>query len=217
MTLAPSDALGVAEIDGFTVAMAAADVMEKAAPVRVLQVELNDRLGVAVKLAGGVADVEAALAAAESVCRQMHGQCATRTISRPSGATPAAALARREFNALIEQDVVHTIEHTDQSEERQMANGNGQAIGLIETQGFAAVIEAADAACKAADVEIVGREKLGGGYITIVIEGDVAAVNAAIETARTAVGDLGKLIAAHVIPRPSASVRKLLAGSAVAK
>lgn len=84
------------------------------------------------------------------------------------------------------------------------------AIGLIETQGFTAVIEAIDTACKAANVEVLGKEKLGGGYITILIKGDVAAVNAAVEAGKARVPELGKLIAAHVIPRPSEAVLKLL-------
>ncbi|MDA0657849.1 MAG: BMC domain-containing protein [Planctomycetota bacterium] len=84
------------------------------------------------------------------------------------------------------------------------------AIGLLETQGFTAVIEAIDTACKAANVEVLGKEKLGGGYITILIKGDVAAVNAAVEAGKARVPELGKLIAAHVIPRPSEAVLKLL-------
>ena len=84
------------------------------------------------------------------------------------------------------------------------------AIGMIETQGFSAVIEAIDTACKAASVEVIGKEKLGGGYITVVIKGDVAAVKAAIQAGQAKVEGLGKLIAAHVIPRPSAAVMSLL-------
>jgi microcompartment protein CcmL/EutN len=84
------------------------------------------------------------------------------------------------------------------------------AIGLIETQGFTAVMEAVDTACKAANVEVIGKEKLGGGYITVMIKGDVAAVKAAIEAGKEKVGALGKLIAAHVIPRPSAAILALL-------
>ena len=77
------------------------------------------------------------------------------------------------------------------------------AIGLIETQGFTAVMEAIDTACKAANVEVIGKEKLGGGYITVIIKGDVAAVKAAIEAGQQKVDGLGKLIAAHVIARPA--------------
>jgi microcompartment protein CcmL/EutN len=85
-----------------------------------------------------------------------------------------------------------------------------QALGFIETQGFTAVFEAVDTACKAANVEVVGKEKLGGGYVTVVIRGDVAAVNAAVAAGRTKVEGLGTLIAAHVIPRPSDTVLSLL-------
>ena len=84
------------------------------------------------------------------------------------------------------------------------------ALGFIETQGFTAVFEAIDSACKAANVEVVGKEKLGGGYITIIVRGDVAAVKAAIEAGKVRVEGLGKLIAAHVIARPSAAVLSLL-------
>ena len=84
------------------------------------------------------------------------------------------------------------------------------AIGLIETQGFTAVIEAIDTACKAANVEVLGKEKLGGGYVTVLIKGDVAAVSSAIEAGKARVNGLGNLIAAHVIARPSAAVLSLL-------
>ena len=84
------------------------------------------------------------------------------------------------------------------------------AIGMIETQGLTAVFEAIDTACKAANVEVIGREKLGGGYITVLIKGDVAAVNAAVDAGKAKVEGLGKLIAAHVIARPSPSLLALL-------
>ncbi len=91
-----------------------------------------------------------------------------------------------------------------------MSNEPIQALGFIETQGFTAVFEAIDTACKAAQVDVVGKEKLGGGYVTVVVRGDVAAVRAAIDAARPKVEGLGKLIAAHVIARPSQSVMALL-------
>ena len=84
------------------------------------------------------------------------------------------------------------------------------ALGLIETQGFTAVFEAIDTACKAANVEVVGKEKLGGGYITVIIRGDLSAVTAAVEAGKAKVADLGKLISAHVIARPSPMVLALL-------
>ena len=84
------------------------------------------------------------------------------------------------------------------------------ALGLIETQGFTAVFQAIDTACKAANVEVVGKEKLGGGYVTIIIRGNLSAVTAAVEAGRAQVEGLGKLIAAHVIARPSPAVLALL-------
>jgi ethanolamine utilization protein EutM len=83
-------------------------------------------------------------------------------------------------------------------------------LGFIETQGFTAVFEAIDSACKAAGVEVVGKEKLGGGYVTVIVQGQLSDVTAAIETGKTKVEGLGKLIAAHVIARPSQAVLKLL-------
>ena len=84
------------------------------------------------------------------------------------------------------------------------------AVGLIETQGFTAVFEAIDTAVKTAAVEVLAREKLGGGYITVVIKGDVAAVRAAVDAGSAKVNGLGRLIAAHVIPSPSQAVLSLL-------
>ena len=79
---------------------------------------------------------------------------------------------------------------------------NPQAIGILETQGLAAILHATDAMLKAADVQLVGKEKIGAAYVTIIIRGDVAAVNAALEAGVAAIGDLGKLIASQVIARP---------------
>ena len=91
-----------------------------------------------------------------------------------------------------------------------MSETSSFALGFIETQGFTAVFEAIDNACKAANVEVLGKEKLGGGYVTVIIKGDVAAVKAAIDAGQSKVEGLGKLIAAHVIARPSESVMALL-------
>ena len=85
------------------------------------------------------------------------------------------------------------------------------AIGLIETQGLVGVIEAADVMCKAANVEIVGKESVGGGYVTVMVKGDVAAVTAAVEAGAAAVNRIGgKLVLAHIIARPHSGVTSLL-------
>jgi len=84
------------------------------------------------------------------------------------------------------------------------------ALGLIETQGLTGVIEAADAALKAADVTLLGKEKIGAAYVTIMVKGDVAAVKAAVEAGGEAAKQVGKLISTHVIPRPHPELATLL-------
>ena len=77
-----------------------------------------------------------------------------------------------------------------------------EALGMIECRGFAAMVEAADAMVKAAKVELVSYEKTGGGYVTAIVRGDVAAVKAAIDAGAEAAGRVGSIVAVHVIARP---------------
>jgi len=81
-----------------------------------------------------------------------------------------------------------------------------EALGMIETRSFPAVVEAADAAVKAAKVELVSYEKTGGGYTTVVVRGTVAAVKAACDAAQVAAGRIGEVVAIHVIARPPVNV-----------
>jgi microcompartment protein CcmL/EutN len=81
---------------------------------------------------------------------------------------------------------------------------------MIETKGFVAMVEAADAMVKAAKVELVGFEKIGGGFVTAVVRGDVAAVKAATEAGQRAAERIGELVAVHIIPRPHANVDLVL-------
>ena len=86
----------------------------------------------------------------------------------------------------------------------------GEALGMIETKGLVAMIEAADAMVKAAKVELVGFEKIGGGFVTAVVRGDVAAVKAATEAGQRAAERVGELVAVHIIPRPHVNVDQVL-------
>ena len=85
-----------------------------------------------------------------------------------------------------------------------------EALGMIEARGFAAVVEAADAMVKAAKVELVSYEKTGGGYVTAVVRGDVAAVKAAVEAGARSAGKVGEIVSTHVIARPHANVDTVL-------
>jgi microcompartment protein CcmL/EutN len=85
-----------------------------------------------------------------------------------------------------------------------------EALGMIETKGFAAMVEASDAMVKAARVELVGYEKIGGGYVTAIVRGDVAAVKAAVEAGVRGAEKVGEVVSVHVIPRPHVNVDRAL-------
>lgn len=85
-----------------------------------------------------------------------------------------------------------------------------EALGMIETRSFPAMVEAADAMVKAAKVELVSYEKTGGGYVTTVIRGDVAAVRAACEAGQAGASKVGEIIAVHIIARPHVNVDQVL-------
>ena len=80
------------------------------------------------------------------------------------------------------------------------------AIGLVETRGLVALIEATDTMAKAANVEIVKQIQIGGAYVTTIIKGDVGSVRAAVDAGASAAGKVGELVSAHVIPRPTAGL-----------
>lgn len=85
-----------------------------------------------------------------------------------------------------------------------------EALGMIETRGLTAAIEAADAMVKSAEVTLIGTEKIGSGLVSVMVRGDVGAVKAAVEAGSQAASQLGELVATHVIPRPHADVEKIL-------
>lgn len=92
-------------------------------------------------------------------------------------------------------------------EEKKMAQ---EALGMVETRGLVAAIEAADAMLKAANVTLVGTEKIGSGLVSVMVRGDVGAVKAAVESGASSASKLGELVATHVIPRPHTDVEKIL-------
>lgn len=85
-----------------------------------------------------------------------------------------------------------------------------EALGMIETRGLTAAIEAADSMVKAAEVALIGTEKIGSGLVSVMVRGDVGAVKAAVEAGSATASSLGELVATHVIPRPHEDVEKIL-------
>ncbi len=104
-------------------------------------------------------------------------------------------------------ETVAEVKTVEIKEEKKMAL---EALGMVETRGLVAAIEAADAMVKAANVTLIGTEKIGSGLVSVMVRGDVGAVNAATEAGGAAAAKLGEIVAIHVIPRPHADVEKIL-------
>ena len=121
---------------------------------------------------------------------------------------------KAEKSLAAETDTAKTTVHTvkaettiSRKEERRMTQ---EALGMVETRGLIAAIEAADAMCKAANVVLVGTEKIGSGLVTVMVRGDVGAVQSAVEAGANNASRLGELVATHVIPRPHNDVEMIL-------
>lgn len=85
-----------------------------------------------------------------------------------------------------------------------------EALGMVETKGFVGAVEAADAMVKAANVQLIGKEYIGAGYVTVFVRGDVGAVKAATDAGAAAARRVGELVSVHVIPRPHVEVERVL-------
>ena len=110
-------------------------------------------------------------------------------------------------SAAVNKQEVEKTETVIKKEEKKMAL---EALGMVETRGLVAAIEAADAMLKAANVVLVGTEKIGSGLVSVMVRGDVGAVKAAVEAGKTSAQRLGEIVATHVIPRPHGDVEKIL-------
>ena len=118
---------------------------------------------------------------------------------------PKKTAARK--SAAPEAEVQAVEQQPTIKEEKKMTQ---EALGMVETRGLVAAIEAADAMLKAANVELVGTEKIGSGLVSVMVRGDVGAVKAAVEAGASSATKLGEIIATHVIPRPHTDVEKIL-------
>ena len=136
--------------------------------------------------------------------------------SAPSSTTPAAS-APSSTTAEVATGATPTTPRAAASvaapthaRSTTMANVQMIALGMIETKGLVGSIEAADAMVKAANVTLIGKEQIGGGYVTVMVRGDVGAVKAATDAGAAAAGRVGELVSVHVIPRPHGDVEAIL-------
>jgi ethanolamine utilization microcompartment shell protein EutS len=132
------------------------------------------------------------------------------TAAKPAAkksASKATAKAPTKTVQRVNKQQEQPIQTPQIKEEKKMVQ---QALGMVETRGLVAAIEAADAMLKAANVTLVGTEKIGSGLVSVMVRGDVGAVKAAVEAGAANASRLGELVATHVIPRPHTDVEKIL-------
>ena len=202
-------ALGFAEIPFFSIMAVTADRAVKAAQVKVLGIEATGNEFLLLRLEGELSAVAAALEVVERTAEQMGVKAIVRSLGSPDDALGALVHFPNSLNPLFGgRDQFLPSDYPTKKD--QPMNTEQEALGIIETQGLTAVLEATDRMLKAANVTLVGKEKIGAAYVTVIVKGDVASVTAAVEAGKQAVGSLGKLIAAHVIPRPHDDLTALL-------
>jgi len=191
------NAYGFFEVQSVTAAITALDNMCKCANVEFAAWEkkLGGRL-VTVIIKGNVSDVKHAIETAE-LKSFIKPAC---TVVMPNPHPEIVKLVKKS-------NISKTANKAKPKEEKNMAQ---EALGMIETRGLLASIEAADAMLKAANVTLVGTEKIGSGLVSVMVRGDVGAVNAAVEAGSNSAAKLGELVATHVIPRPHSDVEKIL-------
>lgn len=203
------DSLGFIEAPFLSISAMLAQEAVNAADVRILGFEATGNENVLIRLAGDVAQVRAALEAAEALAPTLGAPAITTgVIPRPAeGFDPMIHFPNANNPLYGGRDQLLPTDYPSDPTKTPM---KPQAIGILETQGLTAILEATDAMLKAADVKLVGKEKIGAAYVTVIVTGDIAAVSAAIEAGKQAVGQLGKVIAGHVIARPHDELTALL-------
>lgn len=200
---AGSSSLALLEVSNLSPAFVAADRCAKAAGVRILGVESTDGAAQCIKLAGSAGAVAQAAESGVALARRMGATAFWSWLAAPHRAVASLATQPPNYNPLLEV--------YDARVPREHPMETTHALGLLETQGLVAALHATDDMLKAAQVTLVGKEKIGAAYVTIMIRGDVAAVQAAIAAGRAAVERLGgKLIMADVIARPHPELAALL-------
>jgi microcompartment protein CcmL/EutN len=181
-----SEALGLLETKGLVALTEGTDAMLKAANVSMSGWEKIGSGMVTAFVRGDVAAVKAAVDAGAESAGRVGQVIAVHVIARPHDELPAmypkAPAAQKE------------------------AKPTATAIGLVETKGWVGSVEATDAMCKAANVEVIQTVQIGGAYVTTIVRGDVGSVKAAVDAGADAAGKVGELIASHVIARPHADL-----------
>lgn len=198
-----ADSLALLEVANLSPALLVADRCSKAAGVHLLGIESTDGADQCIKLVGALSAVTAAAEAGVELARRMGSLGLFTVVPAPLDVVRQLANSPPVYSPLLGL--------FDYRVPREDSMKTSDAIGLLETQGLVAALHATDDMLKSSNVELVGKEKIGAAYVTILIRGDVAAVQTAIETGKRTVERLGgKLILADVIARPHPELAALL-------
>lgn len=202
--------LGLIETHSLSVALVIADAVSKAADIIIAGIEGSAGTDIAIKITGDAANVGRAVESARNIAEQMGVNIVTAQRLYTSENPKVPLVHTKQEYSPINEGNLHMLPDRNSSHPASRKDTAMQAIGLLETQGLVAVIEGADAMVKAANVEIIGKEKIGAAHVTVLVRGDVAAVKAAIAAGKAAAEKVGKVVAAHVIARPHETLAKLL-------
>ena len=202
-------ALGFADLPFLSIVAVIADQVVKESEVRLLGIETSGNENLMMRLQGDVAAVEAALSFVKRRATELGVTAIVDCIGRPEAELDPLIHFPNSANPLYGgRDQMLPTDFPKKTDESM--DTNQPALGIIETQGLTAILEACDTMLKAANVTLVGKEKIGAAYVTVIVKGDVAAVQSAVDAGAKAVGSLGKLVAAHVIARPHGDLIALL-------
>lgn len=192
------------EVGNLSPTFAVAERCAKSAGVRILGIENADSGELCIKLIGSASAIAEAVREGEAKARQMHATFRASILNAPESEAMPIIDGKPAFS-----DLLSTYDTYKPRENEAMSAK--EAIGLLETQGLSANLHALDVMLKTAAVTVAGKEKIGGGYVTIMVRGDIAAVQAAIEAGRSTVEKLGaKLILADLISNPHPDLLALL-------
>jgi ethanolamine utilization protein EutM len=195
--------LALLEIANLTPALLVADRCAKAAGVQIVAIENSMGAEQCLKLVGPVEAIREAGQRGVELAQRMGSRATLAILTRPTSEVEQTSYVQPVYSPMLDL--------YDARLKRDGAMANHDALGLIETQGLVAALHATDDMLKASAVELVGKEKIGAAYVTIVVRGDVAAVQAAVAAGRQTVERLGgKLILADVITRPHPELLALL-------
>ena len=195
--------LALLEVNYLAPSVIVADACSKMANIRIMGIESTDGAAQCLKLVGSVADVRAAAEYGMELAQRMGSSAMYSVMAAPLDVTVKLANSKPVLSPLLGV--------YDSRIPKENATIMTNALGLLETQGLVAALHATDDMLKSSNVTLAGKEKIGAAYVTIMIRGDVAAVQTAIEVGRQTVERLGgKLILADVIARPHADLAALL-------